>query len=96
VNNQSEGSLEASTLQASPLTQAEKDRNKAALETRNVDWTLIPESDGNIPIPKLTAALLLDIREATRSIRRMVLFFTVLAIINCIAFIFWFTNALTK
>jgi hypothetical protein len=79
-----------------PLTAAEKERNKTALESRNVQWAIIPEDDGNIPIAKVAAAVLIDIREATRSIRKMMLFFTVLAVINCVAALLWLVNALTK
>jgi hypothetical protein len=69
-----------------------------ALENRNVDWNLVvtPDKDGIVPGDQITNALLLDIREAARSVRRMMLFFTILAVINCAGVFFWLANALTK
>jgi hypothetical protein len=51
-------------------------------EKRNVDWNLIVAAgpDGVVPADQVTNALLLDIRETARSIRKMAVFFTVIAI----------------
>ncbi len=51
------------------------------METRNVDWKITPGPDGSLPAEQVTHALLIDIREAARSIRKMMVFFTVLAVI---------------
>jgi hypothetical protein len=52
------------------------------METRNVEWKIAPGPDGSLPPEQVTHALLIDIREAARSIRKMLLFFTVLVVID--------------
>jgi hypothetical protein len=51
------------------------------METRNVEWKIEPGPDGSLPAEQVTHALLIDIREAARSIRRMMAFFTVLVVV---------------
>ncbi len=51
------------------------------METRNVDWKIVPGPDGSLPPEQVTHALLIDIREAARSIRKMMMLFTVLVVI---------------
>jgi hypothetical protein len=60
------------------------------METRNVEWKISDGLDGKIPDAQVTHALLMDIRENTRSIRKMMVFFTVLLIIDCVALFIWF------
>jgi len=45
------------------------------METRNLDWKIAPSPDGSLPAEQVTHALLIDIREAVRSIRKMLMFF---------------------
>lgn len=51
------------------------------MEMRNVDWKIEPRPDGSLPPEQITHALLMDIRETTRSIKKILLFFAVLTII---------------
>jgi hypothetical protein len=71
------------------------------METRNVDWSITAGLDGKMPDTQVTHALLIDIREtarsaqeAVRSIRKMMLFFTVLVVIDCVALFIWFVAKL--
>jgi hypothetical protein len=66
------------------------------METRNVNWNITPGLDGKVPDAQVTHALLIDIREIARSIdaaatsmRRMGIFFTVLAVIDCVGLFVW-------
>jgi hypothetical protein len=54
------------------------------VETKNVDWQLQPLPDGILPMEQVTHALLMDIRDHLRSIRKMVTFFTVLVVIGLV------------
>lgn len=51
------------------------------MELRNVDWKIEPGPDGSLPPEQITHALLMDIRETTRSIKKILIFYPVLAII---------------
>jgi hypothetical protein len=59
------------------------------MDTRNVKWNIEPGPDGKLPAEQVTHALLIDIREAARSIKRMLVFFTVLVVINCVILFLW-------
>jgi hypothetical protein len=59
------------------------------MDIRNVDWKIEPSPDGKLPAEQVTHALLIDIREAARSIRRMLVFFTVLVLINYVILFVW-------
>lgn len=63
---------------------------KPMMETRNIEWKIDAGPDGKIPDGQVTHALLMDIREATRSVRKMMVFFTVLVVIDCVALFVWF------
>lgn len=51
------------------------------MEMRNVDWKIEPRPDGSLPPEQITHALLMDIRETTRSIKKILIFFALLTII---------------
>jgi hypothetical protein len=59
------------------------------METRNVEWKIDAGPDGKIPDSQVTHALLMDIREHTRSMRKMMVFFTVLVVIDCVVLFVW-------
>jgi hypothetical protein len=59
------------------------------MDTRNLEWKIEPRPDGSYPTECITHALLIDIRETTRSMRKMVVFFTVLGVINCMGLLLW-------
>jgi hypothetical protein len=59
------------------------------METRNAEWKIEPLPDGSLPPEQITHALLIDIREAARSMRKMLVFFTVLVVINCVIALVW-------
>jgi hypothetical protein len=69
------------------------------MDTKNLEWKIEPAPDGSLPPEQITHALLVDIRantrllfdirEAARSTRRMMMFFTVLTVINCAILFFW-------
>jgi hypothetical protein len=59
------------------------------METRNIEWNIEPGPDGKLTADQVTHALLIDIRETTRSIRKMMVFFTVLVVIDCVALFVW-------
>jgi len=59
------------------------------METRNVEWKIDAGPDGKIPESQVTHALLMDIRETARSMRKMMVFFTVLVVINCVVTFVW-------
>jgi hypothetical protein len=66
------------------------------METRNIQWQIEVGPDGKVPDAQVTHALLMDIRETTRSIRKMMVFFTVLVVIDCLALLLWIiVNALS-
>ena len=52
--------------------------NKTVVETKNADWQVTPGPDGKFPDAQVTHSLLKDIRETGRSMRKMMVFFTVL------------------
>lgn len=60
------------------------------METRNIEWKVEAGPDGKVPNDQVTHALLMDIRETARSVRRMMVFFTVLVVIDCVALFVWF------
>ncbi len=66
------------------------------METRNVDWKIEHGPDGSLPAEQVTHALLVDIREAARSIRRMLIFFRVLVVINCAILFVWAISSLSS
>jgi hypothetical protein len=51
------------------------------MELRNVDWKIEPGPDGSLPPEHITNALLMDIRETARSIKKILLFFAGLTIL---------------
>lgn len=51
------------------------------MEMRNVDWKIEPRPDGSLPPEQITHALLMDIRETIRSIKKILIFLAVLTII---------------
>jgi hypothetical protein len=59
-------------------------RKETQWKTKNVDWQLQPLPDGILPMEQVTHALLMDIRDHLRSIRKMVTFFTVLVVIGLV------------
>ena len=64
------------------------------METQNIQWKIEAGADGNVPDPQVT---LCSWMETTRSIRKMVLFFTILVVINCVAIFLWLLgNALPR
>jgi len=66
-----------------------EENNKQIVEPRNVDWQIMPGPDGKFPDAQVTHSLLKDIRESARSVRKMMVFFTVLIIVECIAQAIW-------
>ena len=66
-----------------PLTD-DRTETKAVPETRNVNWQISPGPDGKLTSEQVTHALLIDIRDATRSVRSMMVFFTVLFVIGLV------------
>jgi len=67
-----------------PLTDNRTEKEKEFVETRNLEWEIKLKS-GEQPTPEqITHALLMDIRAHTHSIRKMLVFFTVLAIIGLV------------
>jgi Na+/serine symporter len=66
-----------------PITD-DKTEPKTEVETRNVNWRIMAGPDGKLPGEQITHALLMDVREALRSIRKMMIFFTVLVVIGLI------------
>jgi hypothetical protein len=62
---------------------------KTIMETRNIEWKIEAGLDGKVPDDQVTHALLMDIRETARSIRKMMVFFTVLVVIDCVALFMW-------
>ncbi len=59
------------------------------METRNIEWTIEAGPMEKFLTSKITHALLMDIREAARSMRRMMVFFTVLVVIELLAAFVW-------
>ena len=51
------------------------------VETRNVSWQITAGPDGKLSPEQVTHALLIDIREGVQSIRKMLVFFTVIVVI---------------
>ena len=66
-----------------------EENTKKIVEPRNVDWQVMPDPDGKFPEAQVTHSLLMDIRENTRSMRKMMVFFTVLAVVDCIVLALW-------
>ena len=62
---------------------------KQIVAPRNMDWQIMPGPDGTFPDAQITHSLLKDIRESARSVRKMMLFFTVLVIVECISVLIW-------
>jgi hypothetical protein len=52
---------------------------------RNADWQIMPGPDGKFPDAQVTHSLLKDIRESANSIRKIMVFFAVLVIVECAA-----------
>jgi hypothetical protein len=67
---------------------AEENTNQI-MATENVDWQITPGPDGKFPDAQVTHALLKDIRESARSMRKMLVFFTMLVIAGCILQAVW-------
>lgn len=63
------------------------------METKNVEWNIIAGPDGKIPNDQVTHALLMDVRKIARSIRAMMIFFTVVTVIGIVgAFLYAVAN----
>jgi len=56
---------------------------------RNADWQILPGPDGKFPDAQVPHALLKDIRESAGSMRKMMVFFTVLFIVEWISVSIW-------
>lgn len=56
---------------------------------KNVDWQITPGPDGKFPDAQITHSLLMDIRGSARSIRNIMVFFTVLVIVGSIVLAIW-------
>jgi hypothetical protein len=54
------------------------------VDTRHYDWNIQPLPDGTYPNEQVTHCLLMDIRDHLRSIRKMLTFFTVLAVVGIV------------
>jgi hypothetical protein len=53
-------------------------------ETKNHNWKIEPTKEGIFPDNQVTHCILLDIRGDLRSIRKMAVFFTVLAVVGLV------------
>jgi hypothetical protein len=53
--------------------------------TENMKWQITPAPDGSFPDAQITHAVLMDIREALGSIRKMLTFFTGVFVIGLVA-----------
>jgi hypothetical protein len=49
---------------------------------RNADWKITPDQDSSLSPEQIIQALLLDIRSEARSIKNILLFFAVLAVLG--------------
>ena len=66
-----------------------EENTKQNAASRNADWQILPSPDGKFPDAQVTHALLRDIRESAGSMRKMMMFFTVLVIVECISVGIW-------
>jgi hypothetical protein len=54
------------------------------VDTKNFDWKVMPLPDGTFPNDQITHCLLMDIRRALQTIKRIAIFSTTMFVVSAI------------
>jgi hypothetical protein len=58
------------------------------IDTRDYDWNIVPLPDGTYPNDQVTHCLLMDIRRALQTIKKIAVFFTTIFVVSVVIGLF--------